>query len=130
MSDHPNIARLREGYTAFGKGDLAALDDLFAEDIRWHEPGRNQLAGTYEGRSAVYEMFGRLMQVTEGSFRADVRTMFADDEQAVAVVDVTAHRGDASFALTNTHLFRFSGEKIVEFWEMTGDQYAVDAVFG
>ena len=130
MSDHPNIARLREGYTAFGKGDLAALDDLFAEDIRWHVPGRNQLAGTYEGRSAVYEMFGRLMQVTEGSFRADVRTMFADDEHAVAIVDETAHRGDASFALTNTHLFRFSGEKIVEFWEMTGDQYAVDAVFG
>ncbi len=38
MSEHPDVARLRDGYTAFGKGDFAALDDLFAEDIRWTLP--------------------------------------------------------------------------------------------
>ena len=34
MTEHPNVTRMREGYAAFGKGDLAALDELFAEDIR------------------------------------------------------------------------------------------------
>ena len=130
MSEHPHVAQLREGYEAFGKGDIAALDELFAEDIRWHEPGRNQLAGTYESRAAVYEFFGRLMEVTEGSLHIERRTILADDDPAVALVDIPARRGEQSFAVTNAHVFRFAGDRVVEFWEMSGDQHAVDAVFG
>jgi uncharacterized protein len=130
MTEHPHVALLREGYAAFGKGDFPALDEVFTEDIRWHEPGRNQLAGTYEGRTAVYELFGRLMEVTEGSFRIELRAVLADDEHGVAVVDVTARRGVQSFAVTNAHVFRFTGDRITEFREMAGDQYAQDAVFG
>jgi hypothetical protein len=70
MAEHPHVTLIRGAYAAFAKGDLDALDDVFAEDIRWHEPGRNQLSGTYDGRTAVYELFGRLMEVTEGSFRS------------------------------------------------------------
>jgi ketosteroid isomerase-like protein len=130
MSEHPHATVVREAYDAFAKGDLSALDEVFAEDIRWHEPGRNPLAGTFESRAAVYEMFGRLMTVTEGSFRIELRAVLADDDHAVALVDVTAHAGDRSFAVTNTHVMRFSGERVAEFWEMSGDQYAVDAVLG
>jgi ketosteroid isomerase-like protein len=130
MSEHPHVPLLRGAYAAFAKGDLAALDDVFAEDIRWHEPGRNQLSGTYAGRAAVYELFGRLMQITEGSFRIEVRALLADDDHGVAVVDVSAHRGEESFSVLNTHVSRFAGNRVTEFWEMAGDQHAVDAVFG
>jgi ketosteroid isomerase-like protein len=127
---HPNVQRLRDGYTAFGKGDFAALDGLFAEDIRWHEPGRNQLSGDYEGRAAVYELFGRLMEVTEGSFRIDLRVVLADDTHGAAVVGITAHRGDRTLDTTNAHVFRFEGDRVAEFWETAGDQYATDEVLG
>lgn len=130
MSEHPHVARLREGYEAFGKGDLAALDELFAEDIRWHEPGRNQVAGTYEGRAAVYELFGRLMDLSEGTLHIERRAILADDDHGAAVVDITARRGERSFAVTNAHVFRFAGDRVVEFWEMSGDQHAVDEVWG
>jgi ketosteroid isomerase-like protein len=130
MSEHPHVTLVREAYAAFGKGDIPALDDVFAEDIRWHEPGRNQLSGDYEGRTVVYDLFSRLMAVTEGSFRIEVRALLADDEDAVAVVDISAHRGDTSFAVRNAHHMRFAGDRVVEFWETTGDQYAVDAVYG
>jgi uncharacterized protein len=130
MSEHPHVQLLRDGYAAFGKGDFAALDDLFAEDIRWHEPGRNQLAGTYEGRPAVYDMFGRLMELTENSFRVDLRSVFADDDTGVAVVHITARRGEKSFEVTNAHVFRFTGDRVAEFRETSGDQHAVDEVFG
>ena len=130
MSEHPHVALLREGYEAFGKGDFAALDELFAEDIRWHEPGRNQLAGTYDGRTAVYELFGRLMDLSEGSLHIERRAILADDDHGVAVVDIAARRGEHSFAVTNAHVFRFAGDRVAEFWEMSGDQHAVDAVWG
>lgn len=130
MSEHPNVARLREGYAAFGKGDLAALDDLFAEDVRWTIPGRGQLSGTYEGRQAVYAMFGRLMELTEGSFRVELRKVFADDTDAVAVVTSTAHRGDRSTEVVNVHVSRLRDGKVVEFREATTDQYAMDELIG
>ena len=130
MAEHPHATVVRKAYDAFAKGDLAALDEVFAEDIRWHEPGRNQLSGTQEGRPAVYEMFGRLMTLTEGSFRIELRTLLADDDTAVAVADISAHVGDRHFAVTNTHVMRFSGDVVAEFREMSGDQYAQDAVFG
>lgn len=40
---HPDVARMRDGYAAFAKGDFAVLNDLFAEDLFWREPGRSQL---------------------------------------------------------------------------------------
>jgi ketosteroid isomerase-like protein len=63
MAEHPNVARIRDGYAAFAKGDFAVLNDLFAEDVLWHEAGRNQLSQEYRGRDAVYEFFGRLMEL-------------------------------------------------------------------
>ncbi len=38
MTEHPNVARIKDGYAAFAKGDFAALNDLFAEDLLWHPP--------------------------------------------------------------------------------------------
>jgi ketosteroid isomerase-like protein len=130
MSEHPNATLVRGAYDAFGKGDIAALDDVFAEDIRWHEPGRNQLAGDYQGRASVYELFGRLMALTEGSFRMEVRSLLADDDYTMTMVDVSAHRGQDSFTVTNVHVSRMADGKVAEFWEMSGDQYAQDRVFG
>jgi hypothetical protein len=45
---------------------LPTIADLFAEDLLWHNPGRNQLAGDYLGRDAVHGLFGRLTELTEG----------------------------------------------------------------
>ena len=130
MSEHPHVTVVREAYDAFAKGDLAALDQVFAEDVRWHLPGRNQFSGTYAGPPAVYEMFGRLMAATEGSFRIEVRTVLADDDHVLALVDVSARRGERSFTVTDVHVCRMRGGRIAEFWDTTSDQYAADAVLG
>ena len=70
------------------------------------------------------------MEVTEGSFRIELRAVLADDEYGATLVDVTARRGVSSFAVTNAHMFRFTGDRVTEFWEPNGDQYAVDEVMG
>jgi uncharacterized protein len=130
MAEHPNVARLRDGYAAFAKGDFAVLNDLFAEDLLWHEPGRNQLAGDYRGRDAVYGMFGKLMEVTEGSFHIDLHAVFADDEHGVALVVATASRGGRSTEVNQAHVFHLSDGKVTEFWNAVTDQYAEDELLG
>ena len=130
MAEHPNVARIRDGYTAFAKGDFAVLTDLFAEDLLWHDSGRNQLSGDYRGREAVFGLFGKLMEVTEGSFRIDLRALFADDERGVALVILAASRGGRSVEVREAHVFHMRDGKVVEFWNASADQYAFDELIG
>ena len=130
MAEHPNVARLKDGYAAFAKGDLAALNDLFAEDLLWHTGGRSQVAGDYRGREAVYGLVGKLMEITEGSFRLDLHAVFADDEHGVALLATTASRGGQSITVNEVHVFHLRDGKVVEFWDATTDQYALDELIG
>jgi ketosteroid isomerase-like protein len=126
MVEHSNVARIRDGYAAFSKGDFAALNDFFAEDILWHVGGRTQLAGDYRGRDAVYGFFGKLMEVTGGTFRLDVHTILADDDHGVALVVATGSRNGRSVELKEAHVFHLLNGKVVESWEATIDQYSAD----
>jgi len=130
MTEHPNVARIKDGYAAFAKGDFAVLNDLFAEDLLWHEGGRNQLSGEYRGRDAVYGLFGKLMEVTEGSFHLDLHAAFADDEHGVVLVTTTASRGGRSVTTNDVHVFHLRDGKVVEFWDSSTDQYAIDELIG
>ena len=130
MAEHPNVARIRDGYAAFAKGDFETLNQTFAEDVLWHEGGRSQLAGDYRGREAVYEFFGKLMELTEGSFHIDVQSLLADDDHGVALVNETASRGSRRAEMFNAHIFRMRDGMVVEFWESSTDQYAMDELIG
>ena len=126
MAEHPNVARIKDGYAAFAKGDFAILNDLFAEDLQWHEGGRNQIAGEYRGRDAVFGLFGKLMEVTEGSLHLGLHAVFADDEHGVVLVAITASRGGRSIEVNEAHVSHLRDGKIVEFWGATTDMYAED----
>jgi uncharacterized protein len=130
MAEHPNIERLRTGYAAFSKGDLAALDDLFDENVVWHVGGRNQFAGEYRGRSDVYAFFGRIMEVTGGSFALDLHAVLADDEHGVALVIASGSREGRSVATQDAHVFHFRNGRVTEFWDASTDQHAGDELFG
>jgi hypothetical protein len=95
MSEHPNVARLRDVYAAF-----AALNGLFADDVLFHATGRNQVQGGYRGRDAVYGLFGKFMEITEGTFHIDVHAVLADDERGVALAVITGSVADRG-ATTN-----------------------------
>lgn len=130
MAEHPNVARIKAGYAAFATGDFAVLNDLFAADVVWHVPGRSQLAGDYQGRDAVFAFFGKLMEVTEGSFHLDVHAILADDEHAVALTFGTASRGGQSLTDMAAHVFHLRDGKVTEYWDAPTDQYAFDELIG
>jgi len=130
MAEHPNVARLQDGYAAFAKGDFAALNDLLGEDVLWHGGGRSQLSGEFRGREAVYAYFGKVMEVTEGYLHLDLHAVFADDEHGAALVVTTASRGGRSVTTNDVHVFHLRDGKVVEFWDASTDQYAFDEVIG
>jgi len=130
MAEHPNAARIRDGYAAFRKGDIAVLNDLFADDIVWHQAGRSQLAGDYRGRDAVYEFLGKLMEITHGTFQVDLEAAFANDELGVALVIASSSVNGESLAVREAHIIRMRDGKVAEFWYTSTDQYAFDEMIG
>jgi len=87
---HPNEELLRRGYEAFAKGDLDTVMSIFDEDIGWHEPGRNPLGGDLKGHQQVQELFGRIFEMSGGTFSIEIHDIVADDEHAVAMVRTRA----------------------------------------
>ncbi|MFY9862849.1 MAG: nuclear transport factor 2 family protein, partial [Trebonia sp.] len=130
MAEHPNVTRIKDGYAAFAKGDFAVLNDLFAEDLLWHIGGRSQLTKDYRGRDQVYGFFGKLMELTEGSFHLDLHAVFADDEHGVALVVGTASRGGKSVTINEAHIYHLRDGRVTEFWDGSTDQYAFDELIG
>ena len=126
MADHPNVERLRKGYNAYSTGDMAVLNDLFAEDILWHIAGRSQLSGDYKGRDAVFGFFGKLMELSGGTSSLEVHDLLANDEHGVALVTGSGERNGKSFRGADVHTFHFRDGKVVEFWDSPLDQYEAD----
>ena len=74
-----NAELLRSGYEAFGRGDLAQVEAIFAPDVTWHAYRLGQLGGDHDGWGAVAEFFGRTMQLTAGTFRLEVLDVIPHD---------------------------------------------------
>ena len=126
MADHPNVELLRKGYDAYSSGDIAVLNDLFADDILWHIAGRSQIAGDYKGRDAVFGFFGKLMELSGGTSAIEVHDILANDEHGVALVTGTGSRNGKSFRGQDVHTFHLRDGKVVEFWDSPLDQYEAD----
>jgi len=121
---HPNDDLLRRGYDAFSRGDLNAIP--FADDITFHIPGKNRLAGDYAGKEKVFGFLGKVMELSGGSFRLEVHDVVAGNEHAVGLTNHSGQREGRTADYHSVHVWHVRGGKLVELWEQP-DQPAFDA---
>jgi uncharacterized protein len=126
---HPNEQLVRRSYEAFAAGDLDTVRGLFAEDIVWHVPGRSSLAGDHEGRDAVLGLFGRLFELSGGTFSVEVHDAVANDEHGAAIFTCSAEREGRSLRDRQVSVYRISDGTFTEAWSHPGDLYAFDTFF-
>jgi len=68
MSIEENVQIVKDGFAAFGRGDMQGLLASFAEDIEWIIPGEGwPLAGTYRRHAGVANFFQKISEVSEMS---------------------------------------------------------------
>ena len=130
-AQHANVQLARRGYEAFGKGDMATISELMAEDVVWHVGGKSSLSGDYKGKDAVFGFFGKLMELSEGSFKLEVHDILANDEHSVILVRQTAQKGGKKLDSKAVHVTHpDSAGRVTEFWAFDEDQAAMDEFFG
>jgi len=122
---HPNADLVRKGFEAFATGDMATLDQLMADDAKWHASGRTPVSGDFEGKEAIFGTFARIGQETD-SLQQDIHAILADDEHAVALVNATLTRGGKTLTAQQVFVFHVTGGKATEVWVAPLDPYAAD----
>ena len=114
--DHPDAAAYRRTADAFRAGDMGALGDLIDDDVVWHVPGNNPLAGEIHGRDALFRWFERLHQVTEGTFTLEEHDVLANDDHVVALSGMSATRDGKRVSVNVVSVFHFRNGRQHERW--------------
>jgi uncharacterized protein len=124
---HLNEALIRRRYELLARRDLDSLVQLLSDDVAWHVPGRNPLAGDYRGRAQVIELFSKLLNLTGETARVGLEDVLANDRFAVALEAGTAGRGKRRVSTRNVTVYRIEEGRIAEVWFHPSDQYVLDA---
>ncbi|MEU9497709.1 nuclear transport factor 2 family protein [Streptomyces sp. NPDC048196] len=113
-------------YGAFGAGDIPTVLRSFAEDITWHVPGRSPLSGDYRGHQELVGFFGRVMELSGGSFRIQIDDVLTDESRVVVLCTVSAERNGRTWSSPEVHAWEVADGKAVAFREFQGDQQTED----
>jgi ketosteroid isomerase-like protein len=133
-SENPEVALVRrfhelQGAFYSGEGPAESLADFLAEDVRWHVPGRNAIAGDYAGRDEVLAYFARRRELARATFRLEVREILAAKEFVFQVVGGVVKRSGETRSWETVGILRVSGGRIEECWLLPLDQRLFDEIW-
>jgi ketosteroid isomerase-like protein len=119
VSAEENIRLAQSAYEAFGRGDMAALAAVMADDIEWVDPGdpsENPNAGTFKGKEAVLGWFAGLAASTDFQ-KFEPREFIAQNDKVVSLVyvEATARETGRAFAGDEAHVWTFRDGKLARF---------------
>jgi uncharacterized protein len=128
MAAHPNVDLIRRGFDAFNAADMAGLAELLDENASQHMAGTNPVfSGDHHGRDNLFAMYGRLGEVSGGTFRADLEHVWANDDTAVALYRATADRDGKHLDMRNALLFSIVSGKVTKLVDIPDDVNDQDA---
>jgi ketosteroid isomerase-like protein len=118
-------AAQREFYA--GGGD-AAVRAVLTDDIGWHVPGANAIAGDYHGIDDVLAYFARRRDLANRTFRMHPRDILTGDgDHVAALTDGTAVIDGVEHSWSTVGLIR--DDRIAECWLLPLDPAAFDAIW-
>lgn len=104
-----NIDTARAAYEAFGRGDLAALQEDFAEDAVWYTSDELPLGGETQGRDAIMGNFAQIPNYWT-SFSVEPEEFIEAGEYVVVRGTQRAGNDNGSFEAPFAHVMKYDGD--------------------
>jgi len=125
------LTRLHVAQAAFYAGeDSTAVRSVLTDDVAWHVPGHNAIAGDYRGIDAVLAYFTRRRDLADKSFRMHPRDILAGSGDTVAALtEGTATIDGVEHAWSTVGLYRIAGDRVAECWLLPLDAALFDAIW-
>lgn len=117
-------AVVRRLHEAFNARDREALLGCLTEDVLWHVAGDHPLAGTYTGRSDLWERF--LEPLWPSPARIEGEDVREHGEHVVALEAAIHNFGEGERSWETVEVFRVEGGRVVERTEFTSGQAELD----
>lgn len=122
MGAQENKKSAQDAYAAFSNRDAEGAMANIDESIKWTARGDNALTGTYNGKQAVGELWGKFMAT---DFRSEPHDYVADGDKVVVLTTVSL----AGETVEGADVLTYNGEgKLVEF-ETLADATVANRVF-
>ena len=126
--EHPNVKIVRDYQAAMANGDFAEGAAVFDEDVVYTVPGNNLLSGIYRGPQAVMGYFGKLMEITNGTYGiGEMHWLVNENNQVALFIKNYARRGGEHLDWEELILFEFRNGKKYRIEHFQANQSAVDA---
>jgi ketosteroid isomerase-like protein len=122
MSAQENKQTAQAAYAAFSKGDAEGAMRNIDDSIVWRARGDNALTGTYKGKQAVGELWGKL--VGKG-FRTEPHDFLADGDKVV-VLTTASLDGET---VESADVLTYDGNGKLVAFDTLGDPKVTNRVF-
>ena len=122
-----NAAIVRRIFDAFARKEGLALRGLFAEDAVWSVPGRGAMAGTYEGREAIFRFLDKLPKETDGTYGSELIDVLASEGRAAALYRARGARQGRTLELDQVLLFNIEDGLVRRVLALPSDPDAFEA---
>lgn len=108
-------------------GDFALLGSVLDDNLIWHQPGNGALSGIYKGKDAVFALFGKFMQISQGSFKIEqVHSIMSNGDLVTATLHFSAQKSGFGISMNGVDLMKIRNGKIIEVFLFSEDQKAED----
>jgi ketosteroid isomerase-like protein len=122
---HENAETLRKIDEAMSKGEMDAFFSYYTDDVKTHARGRNKLAGDYQGKDQLMDLFGRFMEAV-GDYSFENHAYLADDDHGIILQTSKSVREGKTLELQEVFVMHFRDGKVSEMWYVPVDQAAFD----
>ena len=120
---HPNVDLVQRLYAGYMSGDQETLLASLDPEVRWHNSGFDDTAGTYEGIDAV---LGYLFADNHmDDYRLDVVDVLASDSRVAVIARTSGRRGDQRLSNDFVQILRVDDGRVREVWNYYWDQRAI-----
>jgi uncharacterized protein len=127
---HSLEATIREAYAAFGRGDVDGYLRPCTDDFTFNVPGRGGISGTWMGKRGLYELAGKAMAITGGTFNEEVEDVLANDRHAVVLARHRFTRDGASRDYRTAHVYEIREGKLTQCFEQPRDPSSFHDAWG
>jgi len=121
VGSQENADLVRRGYAAFSAGDMATMNDLFADDAVWHVPGTNPMSGPKKGRAAILTFFGELMTGTDGTATVTLQDVIGGENHTIGLHHNHAQRNNKVNDQDAVLVFTIQNGRVTEVQEFHAD---------
>jgi RNA 2',3'-cyclic 3'-phosphodiesterase len=122
---HAEQARLCAGAGAGAEGVRAVLSD----DVVWHVPGVNAIAGEHRGIEDVLSYLELRRRLTDATFRVNVHGVAMIADRVVQLAGGSCVRGGQELRWETVGVFRVADGRVKECWLVPFDQAEFDRIW-